>query len=330
MVGGAFVACLMLGCARTVYANVFERVFIRPRLSATLMWLSSSGRRRLPSRAPHRPLTSRFCCSVRARAAEFRTGKFNAGPIADVFNDRFAARHRKAKPRGRSWFRRRRTARSPLYSPPSPDRQVAQMARLPVPRPADAGPAAGPAKNTACSLIREMTQSAKARPCWRPSRKRETHDLRQAVWQLKSSGATLAYASADASATGTIDRPKTAPGRIGALRSVDRGLAIFRAVRLICPDGTKLEAHSGLGSKLDDPKFVARQDVSPDAAARLRPGAAGGAVPWRSGALRLIPVGGDEAIYGRSGLLAHTYMPGPNGDPATAAFLSRRDYNVSS
>ena len=31
-------------------------------------------------------------------------------------------------------------------------------------------------------------------------------------------------------------------------------------------------------------------------------------------ALRLKPVGGEEAIYGRSGLLAHTYMLGPNGD----------------
>ena len=31
-------------------------------------------------------------------------------------------------------------------------------------------------------------------------------------------------------------------------------------------------------------------------------------------ALRLNPVGGEETIYGRSGLLAHTFMLGPNGD----------------
>jgi Protein of unknown function (DUF2778) len=30
--------------------------------------------------------------------------------------------------------------------------------------------------------------------------------------------------------------------------------------------------------------------------------------------LRLNPIGGEDAIYGRSGLLAHTYMLGPNGD----------------
>jgi hypothetical protein len=31
-------------------------------------------------------------------------------------------------------------------------------------------------------------------------------------------------------------------------------------------------------------------------------------------AIRLIPVGGEGAIFGRTGLLAHTYMLGPNGD----------------
>src|SRR5215203_997872 len=31
-------------------------------------------------------------------------------------------------------------------------------------------------------------------------------------------------------------------------------------------------------------------------------------------AIRLNPVGGSAAIYGRDGILAHTYMLGPNGD----------------
>ena len=79
------------------------------------------------------------------------------------------------------------------------------------------------------------------------------------------------------------------------------------------PDGTRLEAHSGLGDYLDDPRHV---DL------RMR-----GATPPHLyelqsreelfhgvAALRLVPVGGDGAVYGRSGLLAHTYMLGPNGD----------------
>ena len=43
-------------------------------------------------------------------------------------------------------------------------------------------------------------------------------------------------------------------------------------------------------------------------------------------ALRLNPVGGDEAIFGRTGLLAHTYMLGPNGD--SNGCVSFKDYNA--
>ena len=43
-------------------------------------------------------------------------------------------------------------------------------------------------------------------------------------------------------------------------------------------------------------------------------------------ALRLNPVGGEETIYGRSGLLAHTFMLGPNGD--SNGCVSFRDYNA--
>jgi hypothetical protein len=43
-------------------------------------------------------------------------------------------------------------------------------------------------------------------------------------------------------------------------------------------------------------------------------------------ALRLIPVDGEGATYGRSGLLAHTYMLGPNGD--SNGCVSFKDYNA--
>ena len=91
------------------------------------------------------------------------------------------------------------------------------------------------------------------------------------------------------------------------------------------PDGTKLEAHSGLGSKLDDPKFVhvKMSGATPPHVYDLEPREAlFHGVP----ALRLIPVGGDEAIFGRSGLLAHTYMLGPNGD--SNGCVSFKDYNA--
>jgi hypothetical protein len=91
------------------------------------------------------------------------------------------------------------------------------------------------------------------------------------------------------------------------------------------PDGTKLEAHSGLGDMLDDPRHVR---------VKMR-----GATPPHVydltmreqlfhgvKALRLVPVGGEGEIFGRSGLLAHTYMLGPNGD--SNGCVSFRNYDA--
>ena len=91
------------------------------------------------------------------------------------------------------------------------------------------------------------------------------------------------------------------------------------------PDGSKLEAHSGLGSSLDDPRSarIRMRGVTPPHIYELKPREAlFHGVP----ALRLTPVGGDDAIYGRSGLLAHTYMLGPNGD--SNGCVSFKDYNA--
>jgi hypothetical protein len=43
-------------------------------------------------------------------------------------------------------------------------------------------------------------------------------------------------------------------------------------------------------------------------------------------ALRLLPVGGDGSVYGRAGLLAHSYMLGPNGD--SNGCVSIKDYDA--
>jgi hypothetical protein len=78
------------------------------------------------------------------------------------------------------------------------------------------------------------------------------------------------------------------------------------------PDGTKLEAHSGLRQFLDDPKHVHLRMRGPTPPGvydlRLRESIFHGVQ-----ALRLTPVDGNKA-YGRDGLLAHTYMLGPRGD----------------
>jgi hypothetical protein len=78
------------------------------------------------------------------------------------------------------------------------------------------------------------------------------------------------------------------------------------------PDGSKLEAHSGLGSLMDDPGHVNERNVgaTPPNVYDLKPRER---LFHGVQALRMIPVA-DNGTAGRSGLLAHNYMLGPNGD----------------
>jgi Tlde1 domain len=77
------------------------------------------------------------------------------------------------------------------------------------------------------------------------------------------------------------------------------------------PNGQRLEAHSGLGSRMDNPRYVNVKMHGPTPPnvyeLKLREQAFHGVR-----ALRLNPV--DETkMYGRDGILAHTYMLGSNG-----------------
>ena len=77
------------------------------------------------------------------------------------------------------------------------------------------------------------------------------------------------------------------------------------------PNGQRLEAHSGFGAYLDDPRYVSEKDRGPTPPnvydLSLREELFHGVR-----AIRLNPVGGGN-MFGRDGMLAHTYMLGPNG-----------------
>jgi len=77
------------------------------------------------------------------------------------------------------------------------------------------------------------------------------------------------------------------------------------------PNGEMLEAHSGLGSDLDNPDNVSIRGRGP-----TPPNVYGLALREELfhgiRAIRLIPVG-EGNMFGRDGLLAHPYMLGPNG-----------------
>ena len=107
----------------------------------------------------------------------------------------------------------------------------------------------------------------------------------------------------------------------------DRFTAIYdlKAHTVYLPNGARLEAHSGLGDQLDNPRYVDEQDrgATPPHLYELTPREE----PFHGvQALRLNPVGGSNEIFGRVGLLAHTYMLGPNGD--SNGCVSFKDYDA--
>lgn len=128
----------------------------------------------------------------------------------------------------------------------------------------------------------------------------------------------LAYASPD-------DSGLTA-GQDGVTGRYDRSTAVYdiTAHTVYMPDGTRLEAHSGLGSLLDDPRHADAKDrgVTPPTVYDLKPREE---LFHGVRALRLIPEDEKKAL-GRTGLLAHSFMLGPNGD--SNGCVSFRNYEA--
>jgi hypothetical protein len=198
-----------------------------------------------------------------------------------------------------------------------------QVAALPPQRAAET-----PETRSPTSAVRDMAQRAKAAVMSLASGERQS--ITEKLWGKQNShGSLMAYASADASVTGSLGQElgQRQNPALGGQAPYDRSTAVYdiSAHMVYLPDGTTLEAHSGLGSELDDPRSarIRMRGVTPPHIYELKPREAlFHGVP----ALRLTPVGGEEAIYGRSGLLAHTYMLGPNGD--SNGCVSFKDYNA--
>ncbi len=131
--------------------------------------------------------------------------------------------------------------------------------------------------------------------------------------------------------------PNTDDDTSGGLRSLFRpkprlpgrgsGIAVYdiEKATVYLPDGSKLEAHSGLREMRDDPRFVDRKMRGPtppnvyDLVLRERRFHGVEAV-------RLLPADGHNK-FGRNGLLAHTYMyRGPGGRDQSNGCVVMRDY----
>ncbi|MFO1148144.1 MAG: DUF2778 domain-containing protein [Alsobacter sp.] len=144
------------------------------------------------------------------------------------------------------------------------------------------------------------------------------------------SGPALAYATPqdtmlDVARNNRLGLP-IPPAATAPSQAPTAGTAVYNiAARTVTlPSGERLEAHSGLGEHRDDPRSVhirmkgATPPHTYDLAMRE--------APFHGvRAIRLNPVGGSEAIHGRAGLLAHTFMLGPNGD--SNGCISFRNYD---
>jgi hypothetical protein len=201
----------------------------------------------------------------------------------------------------------------------SPPRAPVQVAAAPP------VPPRSPETTNPVTSMRDMAQRAKAAVMSIAGADKPS--VFEKLWgKPPSAGSLLAYASADASPTGSLG-PSQNAALGGSQPRYDRSTAVYdiSAHTVYLPDGTKLEAHSGLGSKLDDPRYVhvRMQGPTPPHVYELTPREAlFHGVP----ALRMTPVGGEDSIFGRTGLLAHTYMLGSNGD--SNGCVSFRDYNA--
>ena len=211
-------------------------------------------------------------------------------------------------------------AAEPAPIAPSVPSPIPSPIPLPVPRPAELRPAlAVPAQRVAgrraLPPTRDVFHAAMAEE---PS----FFEKLFGAGKAEAPRQALAYANPDALPQES-PRPRISPS---PETGPSAGTAVYdiSASRVTLPTGEVLEAHSGLGAAMDDPRYVhlrmrgATPPGTYDLTERERPF-------HGVRAIRLNPVGGSAAIHGRDGLLAHTYMLRQPG--ASNGCVSFRDYD---
>jgi hypothetical protein len=125
--------------------------------------------------------------------------------------------------------------------------------------------------------------------------------------------AKLASVTSSSPLTGAAKKRLRTADASNPVAGVDSHTAIYdiSAHTVYLPNGRRLEAHSGLGSQMDDPRYITAKGRGPTPPnvydLTLREEMFHGVR-----AIRLKPVD-DGKMFGRAGMLAHTYMLGPNG-----------------
>jgi hypothetical protein len=280
--------------------------------------------------------------ALRARApsalaiASFPRPNIRLADPTDMFGSALAAANPAYAPAKTRAAKLTATA-APILAPasiPLPPQRIAERTdRVPLPPPR-------PLAVAQAQVEAEIAHAVAATAA--PPRSIETHNVRfdaapprerrtaERTPEAAQAAAVTPAAPHSPDVTGSIGAPPRHPGPQLAYNNPDSLLrpdshtAIYDIVAhtVYLPDGERLEAHSGLGRMLDDPRYVAergRGATPPNVYdLTLRSGSFHGVQ-----AIRLNPVD-DSKMYGRAGILAHSYMLGPSGQ--SFGCVSFRDY----
>jgi hypothetical protein len=343
ILGGVAVGGLVLGCAWTVYTNVFG-ASVYPSVNSAAFEAPAIKNPAVAVARPAPPAFNEIFASLSQQSLVIPAPENVASSL--MFNERFAASAPQGEPSRSAASQPVEATKLAEALPPAEAPKTVQASKLAeTPKPKVSAPAtklalnvpaAAPkeaevktaedkaAKASSGSTVRDMAQRAKAAVMSIASNDKQT--MVEKLWgKQPASGGLLAYASADASVTGSIIDTRSQNPMMGGAPPYDRQTAVYdiAAKMVYLPDGTRLEAHSGLGSRMDDVRYshMRMQGVTPPHIYELKPREAlFHGVP----ALRLTPLGGEEKIHGRDGLLAHTYMLGPSGQ--SNGCVSFKDY----
>lgn len=203
---------------------------------------------------------------------------------------------------------------APSVEAPNEAPRTAMTVPLPVPRPPELR--AAPMRRAS----RAPVQQQAALPAPPPE---DNRNFLEKLFGVESQPAR-SYVALESKPADLTPRPRLSPPVAPPVGEGGTATYDISARIVILPNGERLEAHSGLGEIMDNPRHVN---------VRMR-----GATPPGTyvltereqlfhgvRAIRLTPVGGPDAVYGRVGLLAHTFMLGPTG--ASNGCVSFRDYN---
>lgn len=293
LLGGLALACFALACGLTLYNNLagdrVDDIVTPPKVT-------------IVTAQPAAPVT---VAAQRAAPAKSARPDFLHAPRFDAtLLDRSAA----MPPVTFSPDRPMKLALH-AFRPDLAPARVGAGVPLPTPRPADFAPLTTASIPAAAPHERIATAAVSAGPFDQLFGRRDT-DL------------TMAYAPSDG---GILSNGQSRPMGRGPTNDNFTAVYDITARTVYMPDGTTLEAHSGLRDKMDDPRFVhvRMHGATPPHTYDLIPREA---LFHGVEAIRLIPVAGEDAIFGRTGLLAHSYLLGSNGD--SNGCVSFRDYDA--